>query len=81
MLARIWGGRKMHGAPVVVTMAEQEDIKRDQQKNIKATAACLEIFRQCARAQGVSEAALFEDLVAERQAALRKAGVKFRSVR
>lgn len=78
MLSRIWGGRKAaNGAPIVVS-PDDESKKRDRQKNVKATQMCLDIFSQCAKAQGVSEAALFEDLVAERQEALRKAGVRFK---
>ena len=54
------------------------DKKRDRQKNVKASAKCLAIFAECAKAQGISEAALFEDMVAERRDVLQKSGVVFR---
>ena len=64
----------------VVVLPDDQVKKRNKQKNLKATAECLTIFSECARVQGVTESALFEDMVAERVAYLeRKHGVTFKA--
>jgi len=48
---------------------------RDKQKNLKASAQCLAAFGAIAKAEGLSEAALFEELVAERYDTLCARGI------
>ena len=53
----------------------QQDRKRTQrnrQQNIKASVDCMAAFAALADAHGVSKAALFEDMVAERYEALHR---------
>jgi hypothetical protein len=51
-------------------------VKRSRQQNIKASEDCVIAFAALAEAQGISKAALFEDLVAERLEVLKRQGVK-----
>ena len=53
-----------------------EPVRRMKQQNIKASEDCCAAFAAIAEAQGISKAALFEDMVAERFEALRQQGVK-----
>ena len=53
-----------------------EPVRRMKQQNIKASEDCCAAFAAIAEAQGISKAALFEDMVAERFEALRRQGVK-----
>ena len=53
-----------------------EPARRSRQQNIKASEDCAIAFAALAEAQGISKAALFEDLVAERLEALKRQGVK-----
>jgi hypothetical protein len=62
------GKEKPEAAPVAAA-------PRDRQKNLKASADCIKAFAAIAKAEGVSEAALFEELVAERYDALCAQGV------
>ena len=50
--------------------------RRNKQKNLKASADCIAAFAAIAQASHISEAALFEDMVAERLEVLAKQGVK-----
>jgi hypothetical protein len=50
--------------------------KRNRQENIKVSDDCAAAFASMAKALGMSKAALFEDLVAERLEALQRRGVK-----
>jgi hypothetical protein len=53
----------------------QQDRKRrhrNRQQNIKASADCMAAFAALADAHGVSKAALFEDMVAERYETLQR---------
>ena len=52
-----------------------EPVRRVKQQNIKASEDCCETFAKIARAQGMTKAELFEDMVAERLEALRRQGV------
>jgi hypothetical protein len=61
-------------APAVEPAAEPV-APRDRQKNLKASAQCLAAFGAIAKAEGLSEAALFEELVAERYDALCTRGI------
>jgi hypothetical protein len=45
-----------------------------RQQNIKASEDCCAAFAAIAEAQGISKAALFEDMVAERLEALQRRG-------
>ena len=47
-----------------------------KQQNIKASEDCCALFAALAKAEGLSKAALFEDLVAERFETLQRQGVK-----
>jgi Ribbon-helix-helix protein, copG family len=46
--------------------------RRNRQQNIKVSEDCLTAFAALAQAQGMSKAALFEDMVAERVETLRR---------
>lgn len=50
--------------------------KRNRQENIKVSDDCAAAFAAMAKALGMSKAALFEDLVAERLETLQRRGVK-----
>ncbi len=50
--------------------------RRNRQQNIKVTDDCWAVFAALADAQGISKAALFEDMVAERLDSMRRRGVK-----
>jgi len=50
--------------------------KRNRQENIKVSDDCAAAFAAMAKARGISKAALFEDLVAERLESLQRRGVK-----
>ena len=52
-----------------------ETVRRRKQQNIKASEDCCEAFAKIAKAQGMSKAELFEDMVAERLEMLRRQGV------
>jgi hypothetical protein len=53
-----------------------EPPRRRKQQNIKVTDDCASVFAALAEAQGMSKAALFEDMVAERYAAARQQGLR-----
>jgi hypothetical protein len=68
-----------------VTMIEQgggsalaEPARRYRQQNIKVSEDCALAFAALAEAQGLSKAALFEDMVAERFEAARRQGIQLR---
>ncbi len=63
--------------PVVAELEPAEPIRRTRQQNIKVSEDCSVAFAAMAQAQGISKAALFEDMVAERLEVLRRQGVKF----
>jgi hypothetical protein len=56
-----------------------EPARRDRQQNIKVSMDCSAAFAALAEAQGMTKAALFEDMVAERMEALVRQGVKLGS--
>lgn len=59
--------------PIEYPVAEPaEPVRRVKQQNIKASEDCCEAFAKIAKAQGMSKAELFEDMVAERLEALRR---------
>lgn len=53
-----------------------EEVRRNRQQNIKVSDDCALLFAALAKAQGLSKAALFEDLVAARFEDLRRQGVQ-----
>jgi hypothetical protein len=53
----------------------REPTRRMRQQNIKASEDCCAAFAAIAEAQGISKAALFEDMVAERLEAMQRRGV------
>ena len=64
--------------PALVEPAPAEPVRRDRQQNIKVSEDCSAAFAALARAQGISRAALFEDMVAERLATVERQGMKLR---
>ncbi len=52
--------------PVKVEHGTLEPLKRNRQQNIKVSEDCSVAFAALAEAHGLSKAALFEDMVAER---------------
>ncbi len=54
----------------------EEAVRRDRQQNIKVSADCWVTFAALAEVQGLSKAALFEDMVAERLALFERQGLK-----
>ncbi len=52
--------------PVVIEPQPAEPVRRTHQQNIKVSEDCSAAFAALAEAQGISKAALFEDMVAER---------------
>ncbi len=61
-----------------VELHPAEPVRRDRQQNIKVSEDCSAAFAALARAQGISRAALFEDMVAERLATVERQGMKLR---
>ena len=52
-----------------------EPARRNRQENIKASDDCRATFAAIAKAQGMSKAALFEDMVAARLEELQRRGI------
>jgi hypothetical protein len=52
-----------------------EPVRRNRQQNIKASEDCAVAFVALAEAYGLSKAALFEDMVAERLESARRQGL------
>jgi hypothetical protein len=67
------GRKKM--APPKLTHAAMEPARRTRQQNIKVSEDCSIAFAALAKAHGISKAALFEDMVAERFEAARRQGI------
>jgi len=68
-LNALWRGAKpqpVADPPAETTRDRAPSPPRNRQKNLKASAECIAAFAQLAKASGMSEAALFEDMVAER---------------
>ncbi len=53
-----------------------EPVRRAKQQNIKASEDCCETFAKIAKAQGMTKAELFEDMVAERLEVLQRRGAE-----
>jgi hypothetical protein len=58
----------------IIEQGPKEPMLRNRQQNIKVSDDCSLAFAAIAEAQGLSKAALFEDLVAERLEILRRRG-------
>ena len=54
---------------------DEEAVRRNRQQNIKVSQDCSVAFAALAEAQGISKAALFEDMVAERFEMARRQGL------
>ncbi len=63
---------------VMIEQGPQELVRRNRQQNIKVSEDCSLAFAALAEAHGISKAALFEDMVAERFEAARRQGVNLR---
>jgi hypothetical protein len=65
--------------PLTLTRIEatppDDNARRNKQKYLKASADCIAAFAAIAKASHMSEAALFEDMVAERLELLARQGV------
>ena len=71
------GQLPLQAEPVEHLEAEPvEPVRRVKQQNIKASEDCCETFAKIAKAQGMTKAELFEDMVAERLEALQRHGVE-----
>jgi len=62
--------------PAVIEQRAPEPVRRNRQQNIKVSGDCSAAFAALAEAQGISKAALFEDMVAERLEKLQLRGVR-----
>ncbi len=65
--------------PPVMIMPPQSaepPVRRNKQQNIKVSDDCSVAFAALAKAQGISKASLFEDMVVERMEALQRQGVR-----
>ncbi len=69
----IW--RRKPQTAAAIEQGPPEPVQRNRQQNIKVSEDCSQAFAALARALGVSKAALFEDMVAERLEALQRRGV------
>jgi hypothetical protein len=63
-------------AELVEPAEEPEPVRRVRQQNIKASEECCALFDALARAQGMTKADLFEDMVVERQETLLRQGIQ-----
>ena len=72
----IW--RRKPEPAAAIEQGAPEPVRRTQQQNIKVSEDCSAAFAALAKAQGISRAALFEDMVAERLAIAERQGVKLR---
>ncbi len=64
--------------PAKIEQPATEPVRRNRQQNIKVSEDCSVAFAALAEAHGISKAALFEDMVAERFEAARRQGVNLR---
>ena len=62
--------------PVLVEQQPEEPVRRNHQQNIKVSEDCSTAFAALAEAQGISKAALFEDMVAERLETAQRRGLE-----
>jgi hypothetical protein len=62
--------------PARAELPPPEPVRRNRQQNIKVSGDCSVAFAALAEAQGLSKAALFEDMVAERLETLQRQGMK-----
>ncbi len=62
--------------PVKIEPQAAEPVRRTHQQNIKVSDDCSAAFTALAEVQGISKAALFEDMVAERLEVLQRRGGK-----
>jgi hypothetical protein len=58
--------RKPRPAVPEIEQEAAPPVRRNRQQNIKVSEDCAAAFAELAKAQGISKAALFEDMVAER---------------
>ncbi len=70
--------RKPKLPAVIEEQAAEPPVRRNRQQNIKVSEDCSVAFAALAEAQGISKAALFEDMVAERLDAAQRQGLRLR---
>ena len=73
--------RKPKPPVVVEPRTAPEPVRRTRQQNIKVSEDCSAAFAALAEAQGISKAALFEDMVAERLEAVQRRGFELGSAK
>ncbi len=64
--------------PAMIEPPSAEPVRRNRQQNIKVSDDCSAAFAALAQAQGISKAALFEDMVAERLESAERQGIRLR---
>lgn len=67
--------RKQHDPVRLEQHVAPEPVKRNRQQNIKVSEDCSIAFAALAKSRGISKAALFEDMVAERLEAAHRQGI------
>ena len=67
----LWAERDASATECSIPPETRADTRRNRQKNLKASPACMAAFAHLAKVSQMSEAALFEDLVAQRWEELR----------
>jgi hypothetical protein len=72
----IW--RRKPEPAAAIEQGASEPVRRTQQQNIKVSEDCSLAFAALAKALGVSKAALFEDMVAERLAMSERQGLRLK---
>ncbi|MGO9170408.1 MAG: ribbon-helix-helix protein, CopG family [Rhodomicrobium sp.] len=70
--------RKPKLPAVIEERATEQPVRRNRQQNIKVSEDCSAAFAALAEAQGISKAALFEDMVAERLESAQRQGLALR---
>ncbi len=64
--------------PAKIELPVGEPVRRNRQQNIKVSEDCSLAFAALAEAQGISKAALFEDMVAERFETAQRRGLELK---
>ncbi len=64
--------------PAMIERPAPEPTRRNRQQNIKVSEDCSVAFTALAEAQGISKAALFEDMVAERLETAQRQGFELK---
>jgi hypothetical protein len=71
-MRRLWARHATSPMEDLQQAASNAGARRNRQKNLKASPACIAAFAHLARVSQMSEAALFEDMVAQRWEEVRR---------